>query len=147
MEKKTSLFRRALLILLALAAVLLAAVFALWHNEISTLLSIEKLNTSDDAHQDGSVYQMTVSGGYYFDEYLSRGGASTDKELIDFITGKITKPDPHDHQRERHLLFLLYRGLSGGGPAVCPELRLLPDQYLHRLHQSRRGAARLGVHH
>ena len=91
MEKKTSLFRRALLILLALAAVLLAAVFALWHNEISTLLSIEKLNTSDDAHEDGNVYQMTVSGGYYFDEYLSRGGASTDKELIDFITGKITK--------------------------------------------------------
>ncbi len=91
MEKKTSLFRRALLILLVLAAVLLAVIFALWHNEISTLLSIEKLNTSDDAHEDGNVYQMTVSGGYYFDEYLSRGGASTDKELIDFITGKITK--------------------------------------------------------
>ena len=52
MEKKTSLFRRALLILLALAMVLLAVIFALWHNEISTLLSIEKLNTSDDAHQD-----------------------------------------------------------------------------------------------
>lgn len=90
-EKKRSLLRRVLLALLVLAAVLLAAVFALWHNEISSLLSIKKLNASDDAHQDGNVYQMTVSGGYYFDDYLAQGGASTDRELIDFITAKIAK--------------------------------------------------------
>lgn len=83
--------RIALLILLALVAALLVAVFALWHNEIFTLLSVRKLNASDDAHQDGNVYRMTVAGDYYFDDYLARGGASTDAELIGFITGKITK--------------------------------------------------------
>ena len=47
--------KKFLSLLLALAMVLLAVIFALWHNEISTLLSIEKLNTPDDAHQDGNV--------------------------------------------------------------------------------------------
>ena len=45
----------------------------------------------NDEHQDGSVYEMHVSGGYYFDDYLAQGGASNDGDLIDFITGNITK--------------------------------------------------------
>ena len=54
-------------------------------------MSMKQLRQRDDAHKDGSVYQMEVKGGFYFDEYLARGGASTDAELIAFISDSITK--------------------------------------------------------
>lgn len=76
---------------LALVLLLAAAILAVWHNELSALLSIRQLNATDSAHQDGAVYQMKVPGGYYFDEFLEQGGASSDKELISFITRNITK--------------------------------------------------------
>ena len=76
--------------LLALVLVCVIAVFAVWHNELFTLMSIKQLNGPDDANQDGAVYEMTVSGGYYFDEFLEQGGASTDSELIAYITQHIT---------------------------------------------------------
>ena len=37
------------------------------------------------------MYRMDVKGGFYFDKYLEEGGASTDAELISFITDNITK--------------------------------------------------------
>lgn len=93
--KKTSTGLRALKIalaaLLGLILALCIGVFALWHNELSTLFSIRQLNGPDDAHRDGAVYQMKVSGGYYFDEFLAQGGASKDSDLIAFITQRITK--------------------------------------------------------
>lgn len=93
--KKTSTGLRALKIaltaLLGLILALCVGVFALWHNELSTLFSIRQLNGPDDAHRDGAVYQMKVSGGYYFDEFLAQGGASKDSDLIAFITQRITK--------------------------------------------------------
>ena len=93
--KKTSPGLRALKIaltaLLGLILALCVGVFALWHNELSTLFSIRQLNGPDDAHRDGAVYQMKVSGGYYFDEFLAQGGASKDSDLIAFITQRITK--------------------------------------------------------
>lgn len=76
---------------LALALILGIAVFAVWHNEISTLVSIEQVRTRDDAHLDGSVYTMKVKGGFYLDDFVEQGGVKNDSELIDFITGKITK--------------------------------------------------------
>lgn len=81
----------ALLTLLALVLVLTIVVFALWHNEIAAVLSIKQIALPDEAHMDGSIYEMTVPGGYYFDAYLDQGGAATDAELIAFITGNITK--------------------------------------------------------
>ena len=81
----------ALTALLGLILALCVGVFALWHNELSTLFSIRQLNGPDDAHRDGAVYQMKVSGGYYFDEFLAQGGASKDSDLIAFITQRITK--------------------------------------------------------
>ena len=81
----------ALTVLLGLILALCVGVFALWHNELSTLFSIRQLNGPDDAHRDGAVYQMKVSGGYYFDEFLAQGGASKDSDLIAFITQRITK--------------------------------------------------------
>ena len=93
--KKTSPGLRALKIaltaLLGLILALCIGAFALWHNELSTLFSIRQLNGPDDAHRDGAVYQMKVSGGYYFDEFLAQGGASKDSDLIAFITQRITK--------------------------------------------------------
>ncbi len=81
----------ALAAVLALLLVLAIAVFALWHNEIASLASMRLIRERDDAHLDGAVYSMDVKGGFYLDEFVDQGGASSDRELIDFITGRITK--------------------------------------------------------
>ena len=92
--KRNSLSKRLRRIACALAALVIAlavAVFALWHNELTTLASFQKLSDRDEAHRDGAVYQINFSGDYFFDEFLSQGGASNDAELISFITRSITK--------------------------------------------------------
>lgn len=76
---------------LALLLLLGGTVFALWHNELATLASFHKLAERDPAHDDGAVYQLNVSGDYYFDDFLAQGGASDDAELIAFVTQSITK--------------------------------------------------------
>ncbi len=78
-------------IVAALAVVLGIAVFALWHNEIATVASFQQVRTRNADHLDGSVYTMEVKGGFYLDDFIAQGGAKSDAELIDFITGKITK--------------------------------------------------------
>lgn len=85
------ILKAVLLILLALILVCTIAVFAIWHDELFSLMSIKQLNAPDDVHQDGAVYEIKVSGGYYFDEFLEQGGVSRDSELIAFITQHITK--------------------------------------------------------
>ena len=87
----SNVLKRLACVLAALVIALAVAVFALWHNELATLSSLKKLSDRDEAHRDGAVYQLNVSGGYYFDDFLARGGASTDSELISFITQSITK--------------------------------------------------------
>ena len=77
--------------ILALVLVLGIIIFAVWHNEISTLMSFEQLRTRNDEHLDGSVYYMEVKGDFYLDDFVEQGGAKNDTELINFITGKITK--------------------------------------------------------
>lgn len=87
----SKLLRRIACALAALVIALAVAVFALWHNELTTLASLQKLSDRDEAHRDGAVYQINFSGDYFFDEFLSQGGASNDAELISFITRSITK--------------------------------------------------------
>lgn len=87
----SKLLRRIACALAALVIALAVAVFALWHNELATLASFQKLSDRDEAHRDGAVYQINFSGDYFFDEFLSQGGASNDAELISFITRSITK--------------------------------------------------------
>lgn len=87
----SKLLRRIACALAALVIALAVAVFALWHNELMTLASFQKLSDRDEAHRDGAVYQINFSGDYFFDEFLSQGGASNDAELISFITRSITK--------------------------------------------------------
>lgn len=87
----SKLLRRIACALAALVIALAIAVFALWHNELTTLASFQKLSDRDEAHRDGAVYQINFSGDYFFDEFLSQGGASNDAELISFVTRSITK--------------------------------------------------------
>lgn len=87
----SKLLRRIASALAALVIALAVAVFALWHNELATLASFQKLSDRDEAHRDGAVYQINFSGDYSFDEFLSQGGASNDAELISFVTRSITK--------------------------------------------------------
>ena len=87
----SKLLRRIACALAALVIALAVAVFALWHNELMTLASFQKLSDRDEAHRDGAVYQINFSGDYSFDEFLSQGGASNDAELISFVTRSITK--------------------------------------------------------
>lgn len=78
-------------ILLALVLALAAIVFFVWHNELATLSSIQLLRDRNDAHNDGAVYSMKVHGGFYLEDFIEQGGASSDTELIDFITSHLTK--------------------------------------------------------
>lgn len=90
-KRKKKILSLCLLVLLAAAVLGGGGIFGLWHNEILSAASLKQLSAPNDAHQDGAVYQMKVSGDYYFDDFLAQGGASNDTELIDFITKNITK--------------------------------------------------------
>lgn len=94
-KKKGGLWIRIVAIVIAAIVLIIAAlgitVGCVWGNEISTVTSLEKLRDRNDGHKDGSVYTMTVKGGFYFDEYLEAGGAKSDSDLISFITDHITK--------------------------------------------------------
>ena len=76
-QSLSKVLKRLACVLAALVIALAVAVFALWHNELATLSSLKKLSDRDEAHRDGAVYQLNVSGGYYFDDFLAQGGAST----------------------------------------------------------------------
>lgn len=76
---------------LALFVVLAGTIYAVWHNELATVSSIKLLKDRNDAHLDGAVYTMHVKGGFYLDDFIAQGGVKNDSELINFITGKITK--------------------------------------------------------
>lgn len=78
-------------VLVALVLILCAVIYGVWHNEISTVLSIKQLRERNDAHMDGSVYQMNVKGGFYLDKFVEQGGVENDTELINFVTENITK--------------------------------------------------------
>lgn len=80
-----------LITILSLVVIVLGAIYALWHNEISTVMSMEQIRVRNDEHLDGSVYIMEVSGGFYLDKFVEQGGVKSDGELINFITGNITK--------------------------------------------------------
>lgn len=84
-------FKRILLGILAAVVAVCVAFFAVWHNELSTLLSIKLLRERNNAHRDGAVYTMQVKGGYYLEDFIAQGGVKSDSELISFVTNHITK--------------------------------------------------------
>lgn len=94
-KKKRKIWWRVLCIVLAViifALGCLGIAFAWeWAYEIETLRTFTHLRARNDDNKEGSVYSMEVMGDFYFDEFLAQGGASGDSELIDFITGNITR--------------------------------------------------------
>lgn len=71
------------------AAVILVAILGIafmFRHELKTLYSLEKVD-------DNVLYTMTYDGDYGFDEFLETG-ASTDKELVDFVTKRLLKGIP-----------------------------------------------------
>ena len=90
-KKPVRLISGIFIVVACIFIILLIAIFALWHNEISSVASIKKISDANPEHNDGAVYTMNVSGDYYFDDFLKENGAKNDTELISFITGKITK--------------------------------------------------------
>lgn len=79
------------MVLLALVLITGIAIYAMWHNEISTVASIDMLVDANEENNAAPVYIMDVSGGYYFDEFIEQGGVSNDDDLIQFILDNITK--------------------------------------------------------
>ena len=87
--KKTVTIIAAVLALLVLSAAV--AVYAVWHNELASVASFRQIRTRNDPHDDGSVYELHIKGGYYMDELLAQGGVASDSELISFAVEHITK--------------------------------------------------------
>ncbi len=77
--------------IVVLAAGLGIAVACLWGNELASLSTLVKIVDTDDENYSGPVYQMTIKGGYYFDDFIEQGGAASDQELINFIVDNLTK--------------------------------------------------------
>ncbi len=77
--------------ILCVFLILAGVLFAIWHNELSAVMSFHQLRERDDSHEDGSVYELTVKGGFYLDDFIAQGGVSSDSELIQFVTDHITK--------------------------------------------------------
>ena len=49
----------------------------MWHDEISSVMSIQQIVPAKQDNQSGPVYIMDVQGDYYFDDFLEQGGAET----------------------------------------------------------------------
>lgn len=79
-----------LAVVVALVVLAGVGIYAVWHNEIGSVASIEMLRERNDDHLDGAVYSMHVQGGFYLDDFVAQGGVSNDTDLIQFITDNIT---------------------------------------------------------
>ena len=112
METRTHSGRRILKIaaitVLAAALIIAIAFFALFHNELATLNSIERIDGT-------TLFTMDFQGDYGFDEFLSTG-ASNDTELIGFITRQLLKGIPMEFDLPDLGCSTFAAGLSDGTP-------------------------------
>ena len=77
-------------IIIALVVIVLAVVigfYAMFHGELKTIGTIER-------EGDTALFTMTYCGDYGFDEFLTRGGAETDREVQDFVIQHLLKGLP-----------------------------------------------------
>lgn len=63
----------------------------MWHDEISSVMSIQQIVPAKQDNQSEPVYIMDVQGDYYFDDFLEQDGAENDSQMIDYVAGNITK--------------------------------------------------------
>lgn len=85
-KKKISLPIKILIVVLVLILAFLIALYFVFKDDLKTLGTLEKIN-------DYPIYTMTYEGDYYFDEYLEVG-ASSDEEVLAFVTKKMLKGIP-----------------------------------------------------
>ena len=77
--------------IVGVAAIAVGTVYGLWHKEINSMLSIKQIIPAHPENNAGKVYEMTMDGGFYFDDFLEQGGVTNDGDLIQFIVDHITK--------------------------------------------------------
>lgn len=77
-----------ILALLLIAATIFSFIF---RNEISTISSIRLLKPRVKNSLQCGIYEMNITGDYYFEDYIAQGGSKNDRELLDFIMNKMTK--------------------------------------------------------
>lgn len=94
-KKKMKLWKKITIITLSsiigLILILLLVVYCVWNNELRSVFSINLLVEAKDENRSGPVYEMDMKGDYYFIDFLEKGGASNDQELIDHIVDNLTK--------------------------------------------------------
>lgn len=86
MKKINHLGRKIVIALVSVILLIVLVFYGMFHNEISTINTIEKLD-------DNTLYSMEYKGDYGFDEFLETG-ANNDKELVDFVTKRLLKGLP-----------------------------------------------------
>lgn len=75
----------------AIATAGVATLYGIWGKELNSISSIKEIIPAHPENKAGKVYEMTMDGGYYFDEFIKQGGVSNDTDLIQFIVDNITK--------------------------------------------------------
>lgn len=75
----------------AIATAGVATLYGIWGKELNSISSIKEIIPAHAENKAGKVYEMTMDGGYYFDEFIEQGGVSNDTDLIQFIVDNITK--------------------------------------------------------
>ena len=76
---------------IAITSIGVGTVYGIWGKELNSISSIREIIPEHTQNRAGKVYEMTMDGDYYFDEFISQGGVSNDNELIQFIIDNITK--------------------------------------------------------
>ena len=113
-------------VIVALLVVAFAVIYGVWHNEISTVTSIEMLRDRNDEHLDGAVYSMHVKGGFYLDDFIAQGGASNDNELIQFITDNITRGVVDIQMTAPEIGCSAFTSVTRGAPVCSPATTTSP---------------------
>ncbi len=84
-KSRRALFPRVLAVIGGAVLLLLAAAWLLFRQELAITRTIQRLDASSPA------WFMEVKGDYHFEEFLDRGGASSDGEVSAFLSRKISK--------------------------------------------------------
>lgn len=80
------ILKRVLIGFIVVVLVIVGGIYAVFHNELSSLQSLSQID-------DYTLYTMDYKGDYGFDDFL-KTGASNDGELVDFVVKKLLKGIP-----------------------------------------------------
>lgn len=86
MNNKKRVIKNVMIVFLVLIIVSISIFIAMFHKEVATLGTVKKVD-------DNTLYTMEYKGDYGFDAFLEKG-ASSDKELVSFVTERLLKGIP-----------------------------------------------------